>query len=297
MDLRRAYRPNVDGDGPIMALCPIHGDRNPSLAIYQDGVWCFGCGFRQDAESFLQQHPPGSLEIRYQSRGSSHHGSGSGTGKTKSPYLPLSMVRTYHQWLMTGRFNHRKAWLYERGLTEETLERHLLGHSLSAFVIPVISVLGQLRTVRYRRDDAYWEGDGGAKYWGTPGANETLLYLADNLLSGGEVFLCEGELDALLLHQYGLPAVSCTNGNKGLPASLAPSLRGRRVHICYDQDEPDQNGRRAGYEGAKRVLEMIGPPAHIVTWDIQFGKDVTEVLKVIDLQTFLRIARTDVQGE
>lgn len=275
-DLRQAYKPDVEGEGPLMCLCPVHGDQNPSLALYRDGAHCFGCGLHQDADTFLAQHPPGSLVIRYQSRGSSHQGMR--TGKPKPTYLPKSMVETYHRWLMTGRFSHRKGWLLERGLTEETLERRLLGHSLSAFTIPVFDVLGRLRTVRYRRDDEYWDGEGGSKYWGTGGANETVFYLAENILRTGPIYLCEGELDAALLSQEGLLAVSGTNGNRGLPGNLVASLRGRTVYICYDQDE-------AGRAGAERLLAML-PEARIVAWDIQLGKDVTEVLQRVSLRDF-----------
>lgn len=37
--------PRNDGHRVWHAVCPLHGDTNPSLAVYPDGHWkCFGCG-------------------------------------------------------------------------------------------------------------------------------------------------------------------------------------------------------------------------------------------------------------
>lgn len=273
-DLRTAYKPGVTGDGPLMALCPWHGDQNPSLAIYANGVHCFGCGKSAQSSSFVIAHPPGTVNIRYQSKGRS------GSASQKQVYLPMSLVDTYHRWLMTGRFAHRKKWLYDRGITDETILRLKLGHAMSSFVIPVCDVLGRLRQVRYRRDDAYNDDDSGPKYWGVSQANQPTFFLGSNLSPGGVVYLCEGELDAARLSQEGLLALSATNGAKSLTPAMATALRlPQIVYICYDQDP-------AGCAGAERVRAMIGDKAHIVSWNIQNGKDVTDFIQTAGLAAF-----------
>lgn len=276
-DLRKVYKPDVTGDGPLMALCPIHGDKNPSLAIYANGVHCFGCGTSVSGPAFLEKYPPGTIVVRYQSK--------SRRSDAKPTYIPISMVETYHRWLMTGRFAHRKVWFHDRGLTEETLGRLKLGHSLSGFTIPVFDVLGRLRQVRYRKDDYYFPDDTGSKYWGTAGANEPVFYLPGNLFRGESVYLCEGELDAALLDQHGLAAVSTTNGARGLTPQMAAAFRPvGTVYVLYDQDA-------AGRAGAERVRSLVGSRARVVSWDIQLGKDVTDLLRQISLEEFKQLCQ------
>jgi len=200
-------------------------------------------------------------------------------------YIPESLVETYHTWLTNGRFSHRKEWLLGRGLTEDTIYRLKLGHSLSGFVIPVYDVLGRLRQVRFRRDDYYHTDEDGhidessPKYWGIAGANDPTFYLGANLFQGGPVYLCEGELDAARLYQEGLAAVSSTNGARAITPAMVTALgRANRVYICYDQDP-------AGQEGARRVVNLL-PTAITVSWDIRLGKDITDLLKNISVNDF-----------
>ena len=38
-----------------MCCCPFHGERHPSLKIYQDGYHCFACGAHGDVISWVMQ--------------------------------------------------------------------------------------------------------------------------------------------------------------------------------------------------------------------------------------------------
>lgn len=40
----------------LTCSCPFHPDDTPSMAIYEDGIKCFGCGWYGDAQSFLQKY-------------------------------------------------------------------------------------------------------------------------------------------------------------------------------------------------------------------------------------------------
>jgi DNA primase len=82
--------------------------------------------------------------------------------------------------------------------------------------------------------------------------------------------VCEGELDALLLAQLGLDAITSTGG----AGDLARRLRGvrlpRRVYVLTDQDD-------AGDAAAFAVREARTSTDWVrVRWDR--GKDVTEAL-------------------
>lgn len=259
-----------------MALCPLHGDTNPSLAIYADGAHCFGCGMHMAPAEFLTSYPPGTVEIRYQSR-----------GKTRRPgtYLPKALAETYHQWIFT-RYGHRRVWYHERGLTDETLRRLKLGHALQSFTIPVFDLLGRLKQLRYRRDPVYFDDEDGPKYWGACGFNEPIIYQPQFLVDRRPaVYLCEGELDAARLIQEGLPAVSITNGAKAFDPAMAGAFRrADRVYVLYDQDE-------AGREGAWDVARVLGHAATVVRWDPELGKDVTDLLKNLSLADFHAIVK------
>lgn len=41
----------------MLALCPFHGESNPSFAMYEDtnSYWCFTCGEKGDSYSFLMK--------------------------------------------------------------------------------------------------------------------------------------------------------------------------------------------------------------------------------------------------
>ena len=259
-----------------MAICPVHGDSNPSLAIYADGAYCFACKATWSSQDLLAQYPV--LQVRYQSRGCRKD--------AKPTYIPASLVETYHQWIFT-RYGHRRAWYHERGLTDKTIKKLKLGHALQSFTIPVLDILGKVKQLRFRCDPAYLDCSMGPKYWGVSGANQPTIYLPVNLLGSRDVvFLCEGELDAARLYQENLPAVSITNGARAFGGGQMKRAfeQVRTVYVCYDQDE-------AGEEGAQEVQEILGPKAIRVSWDIRFGKDITELLQNISIFEFHKIVR------
>jgi DNA primase len=47
--------PYVKGSDHIKIRCINHDERSPSLAIYSDHAFCFGCNYRTDAIGFVQK--------------------------------------------------------------------------------------------------------------------------------------------------------------------------------------------------------------------------------------------------
>jgi DNA primase len=114
--------------------------------------------------------------------------------------------------------------------------------------------------------------DARAKYWGLTGFNQVALYDPDGVMPTDVVCLCEGELDALLLVQNGLAAVSPTNGARGLTREHLPLFDGvHRIWLVTDQDE-------AGRKAAARMMLWFGTRARWITWPLADGKDVTEYI-------------------
>jgi hypothetical protein len=72
------------------------------------------------------------------------------------------------------------------------------------------------------------------------------------------VIITEGEFDAMIASQHGLPAVSSTGGANTFKSEWLELFNNiRHVYVCYDTDE-------AGIAGAARVASLFGNKAKIV---------------------------------
>lgn len=286
LDVRLAVTDSPVGELPVKVRCknPGHVDNSASCAVYMDGVYCFGCGFKRkgvDAIDWLLGHAVTDYEKFTTTAFLSHLKREA--ARDKGDHLHPAIADAFHTFLMSGRRDYRKAWLYERGLSDITLMAFTIGHDGSRFSIPVYDKKRNLMTIRYRRDDFfgkydYYENEI-PKYCGTPGRNGLHLYpewlLAED--TRDFVVLAEGELDVLRLRQEGLPAITVTNGAgrlKHLPQLLLPYKHIRKLYIASDRDEP---GQIAANE-TRREAEALGFYCEFVSWDEQY-KDVTELYK------------------
>lgn len=304
-DLRELVtEPGEPLDRPYI-LCPLHDDKNrPSMRVYADGAHCFTCGGHFNRKDFSEQFDSRELttaKLR------------AGMGRPKLPKRvalnPRVVAEAAHKTLVAEplQMSQTRAmdWLYERGIGQETVEQYMLGHNGAAFTLPVFDSPPfhpdyKVLNVRYRRDDGvapYID----MKYWGLRGYNDLMLYpwcCADEV-----AYLTEGEFDALLLRQYGLPAYSWINGSSIMPTkeqwqAFFPNLK--ELIRVGDQDEAGRKGSdillngytAKGYDAlSTRVFGKALPPAaphrdgfrdffpqipaHDIPWDLRLGKDVT----------------------
>jgi len=182
------------------------------------------------------------------------------------------------------RLRDKRLWFQNRGLTDETIDREMLGYDGKAFVIPVWSKDRKLMTLRFRRDDKVSED--GSKYWGMSGRNDVILYNESALSlvrDWGLVVICEGELDCLRLYQEGVPAISSTNGAAAFSPEMAEKIdeiKPRIVVVAYDQDEE-------GLPNSARVARLFGKRGRVVRWPLDFAKDVSELLGRISAEEFV----------
>lgn len=275
-DLRAVVCDDVFGDSrPVLANCinPDHVDDTASMAVYADGVKCFGCGKYWNPARFLADAWGVDIAeaLRRARNGQRVHlttirRSRAGAATTLTDADIVAMARAF-----AASIGDRMDYLHARGLTTATITTALLGYTGSAYSIPIVGPDGDIQTVRYRRDDRVRAG--GPKYWGTPGRNQTFLYVPplfafrDGAGHPRPVILCEGELDALLLAQCGLRAVSLTNGVNALRPEHIRLFEGAEVWVWFDADEP---GRAAAW----RVAEMLGMPGAVIQVDF---KDPTDM--------------------
>lgn len=274
-DFRKVFDPETDTD--LTANCISHQDDTASMVVYANAVYCFGCRKRWWPDQFLWDLGIRDLVTER------------GARKQDAPkFIPFGQVDTYRTWLWgnsndKGYYAARQSGMLDRGLTRETCVSNFIGHTGEAYSIPIFGPGGGVVSVRYRRDDELASEDR-PKYWGTAGANQSMLYVPRGLITRNSygVILCEGELDALRLLQEGYPAFSLTNGCGALNESHIPLLdkhvtahRTRRITVCYDQDQPGMSASDA----AVRLLGHHGFIARRVLWHSRYGKDATELYR------------------
>jgi DNA primase len=284
LDLRLALpdeeRYMAAGDLPVKVRCREHTDRHPSLNVYPDHLHCYGkCGLHLSGEAALRYllkqedvdvaHYTNEALDAYRQRAAE---------EAKRTPLPEALAVAYHKLLLNMRVE-RLEWLHARGLTDETIHVHALGHDGFRFTIPVYDADGNLVTIRLRRDDEY--GLHRPKYMGMAGRNGLYLFPED-VLSREEnhdfdsLIVCEGELDALRLWQDDLPAVTVTNGAgqiAKLPALVKQAFPWvTELQFATDQDEAGCEAARLGMAEAR----TLGFETGRVVWPLEEGKDVTE---------------------
>jgi twinkle protein len=142
-------------------------------------------------------------------------------------------------------------WLQSRGLTEHTVEDFKIGEQdrggKSYAVFPYMRD-GELINAKYRNPDD-------KKDMRQEGGAEPCLFgwhLIDP--KARTVAITEGEIDAMTLHQAGIPALSVNAGagnHQWIENDWARLERFSEILICFDDDEP-------GKKGAAEVVQRLG---------------------------------------
>lgn len=255
VDIRYALgRENVTTRA-IKVLCPYHDDTSPSMAVYADGTKCFACGATETPDVFLRRVgvdgstlPSVNYDTQRRSRTSS------------TPYNPgaelLTQVEIYHALLMDEDSPRRDKiqWFQDRGIFYHTILRRKLGHTGTCFTIPVW--YGDTITgIRFRLDEEYATPEKIKQMKYFPPAGQPILLYRPAPRQGTPI-ITEGELDALVLSQYGFDAITTTGGNLSLHKFLTPErLKMETITVAVDMDE---GGDRA-YENLCEVWKQELP--------------------------------------
>lgn len=177
-----------------------------------------------------------------------------------------------------------KAWLNGRGITDETIAAFKVAEQLrgdKAYAVFPYLRDGELVNAKYRnpaeKRDMRQEG----------GAEPCLFgwHLIDP--KARQVAICEGEIDAMTLHQVGIPALSVNAGagnHQWIENDWERLERFSDILIFFDADE-------AGQKGAKEVAHRLGNErCRLVTLP---AKDANEYLQAgADGSDFWECART-----
>jgi 5S rRNA maturation endonuclease (ribonuclease M5) len=302
VDIRLAVGEPV-GESPIKMMCPLHFERigqeddSASLAVYRKNVHCFGCGFhitrryaslafllglwdgRGDENSERVREAVRKLKHRLKKYTNEYH-------EPKVKYVPPPIdpvtVEVFHQYLLLYREDRLVDELMtKRGLSDVTVEQYRLGHTGTHFTIPVPHLDGTWATIRYRTDEDYADKNAAdfRKYEGTWGRNAPLIYplsVVRELSEVEELWIVEGEYDAIASNQAGNVTLTITNGAGNIAKiyemvkAQLPNLVVRRWVVAVDQDsageqaanallsvlyESGQVGVRARWSGAKDLTD------------------------------------------
>ena len=239
------------GNDEVRIICPAHPDKNPSASLnVKKNVWqCYtaGCKAKGDIISLIAltmkfERPViiAELSNRYE----------------------LEEVRTISAEAVER--DHGKVFqsgplldaLYARGVTDEMIRNARLGFSNGRITIPIRNIKGQYINVRRYLPRAPSK----QKMKNTQGYGKLALYQPDQADRYDTVWICGGEIKALVvghyLYPHGVGAISPTGGEGNWELSFNKSIKGKRVYICMDIDE-------AGVKAAESTARMI---AKDVAW-------------------------------
>lgn len=106
------------------------------------------------------------------------------------------------------------------------------------------------------------------------------LYGINSVRGHPDAYVCEGELDALLLQQEGYPACACPGAGVFQDTWVHNFDAAKRVFVVFDADD-------AGRKGAHRTATMIGRKARIVELPVPKNETTTDVTEFFlrDLHT------------
>lgn len=263
--------------------CPLHSDNTPSLHIYDDGGFkCFSCGAHGDVIDFVGYYCFGNnydpaihfVEVVDRLGGLSIAPLPQYTVKpkpepTKNLSISLEAIMDWHETMPPSR---REYWL-KRGLFDKTIDEFMLGWDGKRYTLPA---LYRLIPFSVKRRKSEIEDSIGAKYISITGSRAG-LFNADRLWNTDKIVICEGEIDAMLLTQWGYPAVSSTTGAGTWKEDwIKLFAHVRQIWILYDNDEAGRKGESLVYASLRRA-QIVRYPQTIKDCGELFEKDTHAV--------------------
>tara|TARA_R100000781_G_scaffold113428_1_gene81903 strand:+ start:2747 stop:3613 length:867 start_codon:yes stop_codon:yes gene_type:complete len=229
--------PNTEDEFSIH--CPFHDDRRASCAVnVEKGVWnCFaGCG-QGGLNSFIWRisgKPWNEIQVEIQETDLDFSIGEFDLG-IKTPDEEDTFQPTY-EGLVDINDNH---WIYQRGFTKEILKTWgCKQNAYGDFVLPVENEESETLGWITRRLELT------PKYLFSKGFRKSkALFGLNHLMDKDVIFICEGALDAIWLHQNGyngLGILGATISKNQI--ELLKKLKPQEVVLCLDNDEAGKKG-------------------------------------------------------
>jgi DNA primase len=174
----------------------------------------------------------------------------------------------------------RIQWFTQRGFNQDSIQRFRFGHTGSRFVIPLwgSTVLGTTALgYKLRLDPLYCDPEE-VKYLNEAGSK--LFVIRPRPTDTGPLVVCEGELDAYLLSQYGYDTITVSTGSQTLAAGISGELKKtnqssttRRILLAATDLDP------AG-DKAFAQLQALVPQVSRLRWNT--GNDITDYITSLE---------------
>ncbi len=267
---------------PALISCPLpgHSDKHPSFAVYRrtNSWWCFGCnrgsrpidflihfhGFNfKEALTYLKMHYgiqiDKAIEVKISAKKEDY-----------GAYHPLYPFP-----------DDLREYLHSRKLNDETIAKFKLTifkNELTgerAIGIPLFNERGEVINWKIRIEPSK-ENEIRNKYWFLfPGKKIGVFPLPLIDFDKEEIFVCEGEFDTILLHQFGYNAITSTTGGNSIAKNdelINIVKKFKRVYFLPDNDE---TGTQWSFELKERLSRL---PIEIIELKMPEGiKDVTDL--------------------
>jgi hypothetical protein len=260
----------LEGDGPSedgwwAMYCPYHGDSTRSAGLSTDDgrFVCHACGERKTIDEIIADRDKWDIRVP-----------GLKVNGTKvTEEINEAMIDGWHSGLLSNS-KRLNALIARRGLNLKTITKYELGWdtSQSAYTIPIRGMDGEILNVRFYQIDV---PDERRKIWSVNGMGTPVLWPMDQL-DYVNIVVCEGEMDAMLTIQNGIPAITRTGAADVWSPAWSKRFAGKIVYVCHDADtKGKQANRKISLSLKRHALRTIVLELPYET-TANHGKDLTD---------------------
>lgn len=265
-----------DSGHNIMTNCPFHSggqERKPSFGIdVNTGACnCFACGYKGMLNDVI------SRLFGYDDNGQY------GNKWLTSNFITLSVEQREPIKLNFGRsvepkniqyvsedeldtYRYIHPYMYERGLTDELIEKFDIGYDYKTECItfPVNDLQGRCLFVARRSVNT--------KYFNYPADVEKPVWAADVILRENhkKVVIVESFFNALTCWRYDMPAVALIGTGSSEQYEILKKLPVREYILGLDPD-------KAGYRASEKLRRVLGNKFIVTQFDIPPNKDINDL--------------------
>lgn len=271
----------VKSQCPFTELHLAGQDRNPSFTVnLESGVYfCNACGSKGNMHTFY-------CATRHVDKQEGWFALGDALGLERPtdidsrPMIDPALPSKYHQALMRSTGVIRDVLRDKRGLTDETLNKFMIGWDGERITIPIYDENYELVNLRRYKWNSYEDSTKMINYEDQFGNayGENRVYGIEHLIDDRckAIVWCEGEWDRLVAEQLGIPACTMTAGANNFRIEWLKLLkRKKRIYICYDNDAAGKRATEFLVEQLRGTTEV-----YVVNWPAEWREkgDITDYI-------------------